>query len=86
LANSLKTLNYAEFYGTVVSGKKDLAAGQEKVMPTFGDNKNVMCHLNDIYVYLRARSQDAVPRGRPPGHAPKPDAFSDIETKCMNGG
>ena len=25
LANSLKTLNYAEFYGTVVSGRKNLA-------------------------------------------------------------
>ena len=25
-------------------------------MPAFADNKNVMCYLNDIYVYLRARS------------------------------
>ena len=65
LANSLKTMGYAEFYGTVVGGKQDLGAGQEKVMPAFADNKNVMCYLNDIYVYLRARSQDAIPRGRP---------------------
>ena len=27
-------------------------------MPAFADNKNVMCYLNDIYVYLRARSQE----------------------------
>ena len=52
--------------GIVVGGKQDLGAGQEKVMPAFADNKNVMCYLNDIYVYLRARSQDAIPRGRPP--------------------
>ena len=39
--------------------------GNDKVMPTFAENKNVMCYLNDIYVYLRARSQDAIPRGRP---------------------
>jgi methanol metabolism-related c-type cytochrome len=83
LANSLKTMSYAEFYGTVVSGKQDLGAGQEKVMPAFADNKNVMCYLNDIYIYLRARSQDAIPRGRPAEHEPKPKAFDEAETKCM---
>jgi methanol metabolism-related c-type cytochrome len=83
LANSLKTMSYAEFYGTVVGGKQDLGAGQEKVMPAFADNKNVMCYLNDIYIYLRARSQDAIPRGRPPEHAPKPHEFDEAETKCM---
>jgi methanol metabolism-related c-type cytochrome len=83
LADSLKTMSYAEFYGTVVSGKQDLGAGQEKVMPAFADNKNVMCYLNDIYVYLRARSQDAIPRGRPPKHEDKPPEFEEAETKCM---
>jgi hypothetical protein len=52
-------------------------------MPAFADNKNVMCYLDDIYVYLRARSQDAIPRGRPPNHADKPAAFDEAETKCM---
>ena len=56
LTDSLKRLNYAEFYGIVVGGKQDLGAGQNKVMPAFGDNKNVMCYIDDIYVYLRARS------------------------------
>ena len=83
LANSLKTMSYAEFYGTVVGGKRDLGAGQEKVMPNFADNKNVMCYLNDIYIYLRARSQDAIPRGRPAKHADKPPEFEEAETKCM---
>jgi methanol metabolism-related c-type cytochrome len=83
LADSVKTMSYAEFYGTVVSGKQDLGAGQEKVMPAFADNKNVMCYLNDIYVYLRARSQDAIPRGRPAQHADKPPEFAEAETKCM---
>jgi methanol metabolism-related c-type cytochrome len=83
LANSLKTMGYAEFYGHVVSGKQDLGAGQEKVMPAFGDNKNVTCYLNDIYVYLRARSQDAIPRGRPPKHADKTVEFEQAEAKCM---
>ncbi|HEY1864979.1 MAG TPA: c-type cytochrome, methanol metabolism-related [Roseiarcus sp.] len=83
LANSLKTIGYAEFFGIVTGGKQDLGAGQEKVMPAFAENKNVMCYLNDIYVYLRARSQDAVPRGRPAKHADKPAEFEEAETKCM---
>jgi methanol metabolism-related c-type cytochrome len=83
LADSLKTIGYAEFFGIVTGGKQDLGAGQEKVMPAFAENKNVMCYLNDIYVYLRARSQDAIPRGRPAKHDDKPPEFSDAETKCM---
>jgi methanol metabolism-related c-type cytochrome len=83
LADKLKTIAYAEFYGIVVSGKKNLGGGNEKVMPAFAENKNVMCYLDDIYVYLRARSQGAIPRGRPPQHADKPAAFDDAETKCM---
>jgi methanol metabolism-related c-type cytochrome len=86
LKNSLKTIPYAEFYGIVVSGRKDFVNGKNNVMPTFGDNKNVMCYLNDIYVYLRARSVDAIPRGRPPQHADKPPAFAANEAKCMSGG
>ncbi len=86
LKNSLKTIGYAEFYGIVVGGKQDLGAGNEKVMPTFAENKNVMCYLNDIYAYLRARSQDAIPRGRPQKHADKPAAFEANETKCLAGG
>jgi hypothetical protein len=27
---------------------------------------NVTCHNDDIYVYLRARANDAIPGGRPP--------------------
>ena len=75
-----------EFYGTVVGGKQDLGGGQEKVMPAFAENKNVMCYLNDIYVYLRARST-----GRDPARSPrrsmlgKPPEFGAAEDKCMGG-
>ncbi len=84
LANSLKTMSYYDFYGTVVSGRKDLLNGNDLVMPSFADNKNVMCYLNDIYVYLRARSTGAVGRGRPQKHAPKSPAFAAAEDKCMS--
>lgn len=83
LADSLKTMDYATFAGTVVNGRKDFLNGKDNVMPSFADNKNVTCYLNDIYVYLRARSTDAVPRGRPAKHDPKPSGFAAREDKCM---
>ena len=85
LKNSLKTIGYADFYGIVAGGKQDLGAGNEKVMPAFGDNKNVICYLDDIYVYLRARSQEAIPRGRPAKHEDKPASFDAAQTQCMGG-
>jgi methanol metabolism-related c-type cytochrome len=86
LSNSLKTLSYEEFYGIVVGGRQDTGAGKENVMPAFADNKNVMCYLDDIYVYLRARANDAVGRGRPAKHADKPAGFDKAEENCMKPG
>ena len=83
LANSLKTIDYADFYGIVVSGRKDLINGKDNVMPTFAENKNVMCYLNDIYVYLRARSQDAIPRGRPAEARAQAGRVRRGGNKCM---
>jgi len=83
LADSLKTMDYSTFAGVVVNGRKDFLNGQDKVMPSFGDNKNVTCYLNDIYVYLRARSTGALGRGRPPHHAQKTGQYGDNEDKCM---
>jgi hypothetical protein len=53
------------------------------VMPANGENKNVMCYIDAIYVYLRARGDDALGRGRPPNHAPKPASFTKAEDECM---
>lgn len=83
LKNSLKTMSYAEFVGTVVGGRKNVTSSQENVMPAFGDNKNVMCYLDDIYVYLRARSTSAIPRGRPPDHVEKPAKATEVEKSCL---
>jgi hypothetical protein len=52
-------------------------------MPAFGDNKNVMCYVDDIFVYLRARANDAVGRTRPEKHAAKPEAARKWEDSCM---
>src|ERR1700709_2805505 len=53
LVDSLKNLNYSEFFATVAGGKKNVSASQELVMPALGENKNVMCYLDAIYIYLR---------------------------------
>jgi methanol metabolism-related c-type cytochrome len=83
LINSMKRLSYTDFYSTVAGGKKDVSASQELVMPAEGENKNVMCYIDAIYSYLRARGVDAVGRGRPAKHAPKPASFEKAENDCM---
>ncbi|UXN67628.1 c-type cytochrome, methanol metabolism-related (plasmid) [Phyllobacterium sp. A18/5-2] len=85
LANSLKAMSYADFLSIVAEGRKNLSAGKENVMPAFGNNKNVYCYMDDLYVYLRARAVGDLPRGRPAKHEDKPQAAKDAEASCMGG-
>ena len=72
LKDSLKTMSYGDFLDVVASGRKNVSTSQESVMPAFGDNPNVACYMDDLYVYLRARANDAVGRMRPGKHENKP--------------
>jgi hypothetical protein len=54
-------------------------------MPSFGTNNNVMCYLDDIYVYLRARSEGAMDRTRPSKREDKPQAAIAAEKSCLGG-
>ena len=83
LKNSLKTMSYADFLGVVASGRKNVSTSQGSVMPALGDNPNVACYMDDLYVYLRARAYDAVGRGRPAKHEDKPPAAQQAEESCM---
>jgi methanol metabolism-related c-type cytochrome len=83
LKDSLKTMSYADFTATVIGGRKNVNTASENVMPAFGTNPNVMCYLDDIFVYLRARANDAWPRERPEKHEDKPQAAIDAENSCM---
>ncbi|OHV78644.1 c-type cytochrome, methanol metabolism-related [Ensifer sp. LCM 4579] len=85
LTESMKNIDYGTFLSIVAEGRKNLSAGKESVMPAFGDNKNVYCYLDDIYIYLRARAVGAAPRGRPPNKADKPEAAAAYEASCMGG-
>jgi methanol metabolism-related c-type cytochrome len=81
--NSLKTMSYGDFLGVVASGRKNVSTSQESVMPAFGDNVNVSCYMDDLYVYLRARANDAWPRQRPAKREPKPEAYTKAEEICV---
>jgi methanol metabolism-related c-type cytochrome len=83
LVNSLKTLSHEEFTNVVVNGKKSVNTAQQQVMPAFGENVNVMCYLDDIYVYLKARADGAVARGRPAKREDKPEAATKTENTCF---
>jgi len=83
LADSLKNLSYIDFATIVTQGRKNLINGNEKVMPTFGENRNVMCYLDDIYVYLKARADGSLGRIRPENHDPKPETAKNAEAACM---
>lgn len=83
LKGSLKTMSYADFTNVVVNGRINVSASQNNVMPAFGTNSNVMCYLDDIFVYLRARSHEAVPRGRPAGREEKTPVQAEAEKACL---
>ena len=83
LQDSLKTMSYPDFMGVVASGRKNISTAQENVMPAFGDNPNVACYMDDLYIYLRARANDAVGRVRPAKREDKPEAYTQAEKTCM---
>ena len=85
LKKSALNLDYYDFIAAVTGGKQAINAAQNQVMPAFGTNPNVMCYVDDIYTYLRARGVEALPRGRPAKRAEKSEAFAEAEKACMEG-
>jgi hypothetical protein len=79
LTDSLKTMSYGDFMNVVASGRQN----GNSVMPALGDNPNVACYMDDLYVYLRARANDAVGRMRPAKKEDKPEAYTQAENSCM---
>lgn len=66
LVESMKSLSYEEFKTTVTEGRAaTTATGAASEMPSFQNNADVMKYLDDIYSYLKARSDGALGPGRP---------------------
>lgn len=85
LAETMKTTEYADFLYVVAAGKERITASEVSKMPAFGDNKNVSCYMDDIYVYLKARADNVIPRGRPRKRDVKPETAKAHEDECYEG-
>ncbi len=85
LVESLRAIDESMFWDVVVNGRingviggardikaLDLSANSANplVMPSFHNDPNVMEYLEDIYAYVKARSDGVIGGGRPP-HLPK---------------
>jgi len=83
LKESAIEMDYYDFFGVVAEGRVKVNAAENSVMPSFGQNPNVMCYLDDIYVYLKARGADVVPRGRPGKKESKSEVIRQDENDCL---
>ncbi|MDF2994404.1 MAG: hypothetical protein K0R27_41 [Xanthobacteraceae bacterium] len=83
LVDALQTIDYRRFLDIVTNGKKNVSASQDLVMPAFGVNPNVMCYIDAIFIYLRARSDGVLERGQPQKSEPRPPGYSAVEDACM---
>ena len=58
LVESLKTLSRSDFKTAVLKGRV------EKGMPGFADDQKVVDNLDNLYAYLKGRSDGAIPPGK----------------------
>jgi methanol metabolism-related c-type cytochrome len=65
LTDSLKHLDHDQFAQIVINGRQNVTTSASNVMPAFGTTEDVVSYLDDIYGYLKARSDGALGRGRP---------------------
>ena len=86
LVESLRNMDYGTFLDIVANGRTiRKEGGAPSVMPALRGNRNVMCFIEDIYTYLRARSQGAVNEFRPNARVrdPKPEQAKVYEKECF---
>jgi mono/diheme cytochrome c family protein len=65
LTQSLKRLSKEQVENTIINGKKEVSQSSDLVMPAFGTNEDVVENLDNIYDYLKARSDGVLGRGHP---------------------
>jgi len=62
LLDSVKTIAWPDFVDAIVRGREGM---DNRVMPSFAANPNVLSYMTDIYAYLRARADGVVGISRP---------------------
>ncbi|KQT85642.1 cytochrome C [Aurantimonas sp. Leaf443] len=83
LTESLQNLSYFDFAGIIVSGQQNKwNSSGNSIMPAWGEDPNVMCSLDAIYIYLKGRTDGVVQRGEPKPHA-KDEAAQKAEYDCL---
>ncbi len=65
LTQSLKVMTKEQVENTIINGRKHVDQSNDKVMPAFGTNEDVVENMDNIYAYLLARSDGALGRGHP---------------------
>ncbi len=65
LTESLKRLSYDDVVNVIINGRKNVNSANNNVMPSFGTTEDVVNYIDDIYGYLKARSDGQLGRGRP---------------------
>ncbi|KWT69474.1 Cytochrome c553i [Hyphomicrobium sulfonivorans] len=86
LTNALRKLDYNEYANIVGNGRVSDESGTRITMPGFSHDRNVMCFLNDLYAYLKARSFDnALPATQLGGENrdDKPDEVQKADEQCL---
>lgn len=81
LADTMKGTTFEQFKEVVANGK----ASAEKAMPAFASNPNVMCYVDSIYVYLKARADGSLAAGddKVKNKVAKSKEMQDAESQCM---
>jgi methanol metabolism-related c-type cytochrome len=62
LIESLKVMSWGDFVNVVISGREGL---DNRVMPSFAQNVDIVKNLSDIYAYLKARADGVIGATRP---------------------
>ena len=67
LVRRLKGMDQGRFTAAVAGGvtRLDSTTGQYSVMPAWSNNEDVMNNVQQIWAFLKARSDGALPAGRP---------------------
>ena len=65
LITPLKTMTYDDYAEVFINGRIEGVAVAGNVMPAFGTDVNLSPYMDEIYMYLKARSDGVLPPGRP---------------------
>ncbi len=84
LTDAARTMRHFDFTDTVVNGQILQSEGRTRIMPAFGTNSEVMCRLDAIYVYLRAKAAGVLTAESGVGKSRKNAAAKAVLDDCLS--